>query len=92
MLINIPLPIDSDRLNKSDQTLSLAGMTWSDFEQFITEEYLGYKVDFFEGVITLVSPSKNHERIAEVIGETSIDFPKPMTPLVLKMSLPLPEN
>ncbi len=69
MLINIPLPIDSDRLNKSDQTLSLAGMTWSDFEQFITEEYLGYKVDFFEGVITLVSPSKNHERIAEVIGD-----------------------
>ena len=69
MLVNIPLPIDSDRLNKSDQTLSLAGMTWSDFEQFITEEYLGYKVDFFEGVITLVSPSKNHERIAEVIGD-----------------------
>ncbi len=69
MLINIPLPINSDRLNKQDQTLSLAGMTWSDFEKFIAEEYSGYRVNYFKGVITIVSPSKNHERIAEVIGD-----------------------
>ncbi len=69
MLINIPLPIDSERLSKQDQTLSLAGMTWSDFEKFVSEEALSYRVDYFNGVITLVSPSKNHERIAEVIGD-----------------------
>lgn len=69
MLINIPLPIDSDRLSKQDQTLSLAGMTWSDFEKFVSEEALSYRVDYFNGIITLVSPSKNHERIAEVIGD-----------------------
>lgn len=69
MLINIPLPIDSDLLSQQDQTLSWAGMTWPDFEKFISEEYLGYRVSYFNGVITLVSPSKNHERIAEVIGD-----------------------
>lgn len=69
MLINIPLPIDSDRLSKQDRTLSLAGMTWSDFEKFLSEEALSYRVDYFNGVITLVSPSKKHERIAEVIGD-----------------------
>lgn len=69
MLTNISFPIDSDRLSKQDQTLSLAGMTWSDFEKFISEEYSGYRVDYFNGIITLVSPSKNHERIAEVIGD-----------------------
>ncbi len=78
MLINRPLPIDGDstkasalreRYSQQDQTLSLAGMTWSDFEEFISEEYLGYRVSYFDGVITLVSPSKNHERIAEVIGD-----------------------
>ena len=68
MLINTKLPLDSDRLQKQDQTLSLAGMTWLDYEQFATEEYPGYRVSYFNGVITLVSPSKNHERIAQTIA------------------------
>lgn len=68
MLINARLPIDSDRLKKQDQTLSLAGMTWADYEAFETEEYSCYKISYFNGVITLVSPSKNHERIAETIA------------------------
>ena len=54
MLINIPLPISSDRLNKQDQTSSLAGMTWSDFEKFIPEEYSGYRINYFKGVITIL--------------------------------------
>ena len=68
MLINAKLPISSDRLNQQDQTLRLAGMDWADYEQLLSEEYPGYRLSFFKGIITLVSPSKNHERIAEVIS------------------------
>lgn len=68
MLINARLPIDINRLQKQDQTLSLAGMTWADYEAFDSEEYLGYRVSYFKGVITLASPSKNHEKIAETIA------------------------
>lgn len=68
MLINTKLPLDSDRLQRQDQTLSLAGMTWIDYEKFNSKEYPGYRVSYFNGVITLVSPSKNHERIAQTIA------------------------
>ncbi|MEL6579772.1 MAG: Uma2 family endonuclease [Cyanobacteria bacterium J06621_12] len=68
MLINIKLPLDLDRLRHQDQTLSLAGMSWADYEQFDSLEYPGYRVSYFNGVITLVSPSQNHEVIAEVIN------------------------
>ncbi len=67
MLINTQLPLNIDQLQKQDQTLSLAGMTWTDYEKFNAEEYLGYRVSYFNGVITLVSPSLNHERIAQTI-------------------------
>ncbi|WP_198648765.1 hypothetical protein [Cyanothece sp. BG0011] len=43
-------------------------MTWTDYEQFNSEEYLGYRISYFNGVITLVSPSKNYERIAQTIA------------------------
>ena len=68
MLTDVKLPISSDRLNQQDQTLRLAGMDWADYEQLLSEEYPGYRLSFLKGIITLVSPSKNHERIAEVIN------------------------
>ncbi len=76
MLINTQLPIDSDRLIEQDQTLSFAGMTWEDYEKFDSEEYPGYRTSYFKGVITLVSPSKNHERIAEIINYLIVAYCK----------------
>ncbi|MDJ0745526.1 MAG: Uma2 family endonuclease [Xenococcaceae cyanobacterium MO_167.B27] len=76
MLFNTKLPINSDRLSQQDHTLSLAGMTWEDFEKFNSEEYPGYRVSYFNGVITLVSPSKNHERIAQVINYLVVAYCK----------------
>ena len=64
-LLNIP--IDLDRASRADQTLSLLEMTWDDYER-LTQEYLGYRISYWRGVITIVSPSKNHERIAEIIS------------------------
>ncbi len=61
------LPIDKERDKLQDQTLSLTGMTWDDYEK-ITKLESNYRVSYFDGVITIVSPSLNHEKIAEVIN------------------------
>ncbi|MEL6437836.1 MAG: Uma2 family endonuclease [Cyanobacteria bacterium J06621_8] len=72
MLINIPQINQSndfgDRLNLQDQILILSGMTWDDFEQLLREEYSGYRFSYYNGEIIIVSPGKNHERIAEIIN------------------------
>ena len=72
MLINIPKVGQSylfhNRLTQQDQTLILSGMTWDDFEQLIDEEYSGYRLSYFDGEIIIVSPGRNHERIAEIIN------------------------
>jgi Uma2 family endonuclease len=76
MLINAKLPFDLNRLSQEDQTLSLAGMSWADYEKFDDPEYPGYRVSYFNGVITLVSPSQNHEIIAEVINYLIVAYCK----------------
>lgn len=61
------LPLDRDRASQSDQILSLSNMSWSDYERLVeTEE--GYRASYLNGVITIVSPSRSHERIAEIIN------------------------
>ena len=62
------LPIDRDRAQAQDQILSLSGMSWSDYEKLTSEDYLGYRISYLNGVITIVSPSRSHERIAEIIN------------------------
>lgn len=74
MLINANLPFDLESLKEKDQTLSLAGMTWADYEKFNSLEYPGFRVSYLNGVITLVSPSQNHEVIAEVINYLVVAF------------------
>jgi Uma2 family endonuclease len=76
MLINTKLPFDPNRLSQADQTFSLAGMSWADYEEFDDSEYPGYRVSYFNGVITLVSPSQNHEVIAEVINYLIVAYCK----------------
>ena len=43
-------------------------MNWSDYEKLISQEYLGYRISYYDSVITIVSPSLNHETISEVIS------------------------
>ena len=62
---SLRLPIESDRLVRSDRTLSLSDLTWADYEKFDTEEYYGYLISYFQGVITIVSPGRNHENISQ---------------------------
>ena len=67
MLIDDRLPISKERLLQQDCTLSFSGMTWDDYEKFNTAEYLGYRASFLDGIITLMSPSQNHEVIKDFI-------------------------
>ncbi len=85
MLINAKLPFDVDFLSQKDQTLRLAGMSWADYEKFNSQEYPGFRVSFFNGVITLVSPSQNHEVIAEVINYLIVAYCKKINLLYYPM-------
>jgi len=67
MLIDERLPINQEYFLKQDRTLSFSGMTWEDYEKFSTAKYLGYRTSFLAGVITLMSPSQNHEVIKDFI-------------------------
>lgn len=67
MLLDDQLPIGKERLLKQDFTLSFSGMTWDDYEKFNAAEYLGYRASFLDGIITLMSPSQNHEIIKDFI-------------------------
>lgn len=64
MLISEKLPTN---FIKEDQLLILTGLSWTDFEQLTNEEYLGYRASYKNGEIIIVSPGRNHERIAEII-------------------------
>ncbi|MEL6495855.1 MAG: Uma2 family endonuclease, partial [Cyanobacteria bacterium J06623_7] len=74
MLISADLPINRDRFSQQDQILTITGATWEDYREFESQEYSGYRVAYFQGEITIVSPGKNHERIAAVINRLIIAY------------------
>ena len=61
------LPINSERLTRQDQILTLSGMNWNDYEQ-LTQANSHYLLSYLEGVITIVSPSRSHEAIERTIS------------------------
>jgi len=61
------LPIDSQRLTRQDQVLTLSGMAWNDYEN-LTQANSRYLLSYLEGVITIVSPSRSHEAIERTIS------------------------
>jgi len=52
----------------SDQILTLAKTTWENYESLSIEENSGYRISFLDNEITIVSPSKNHEKVAQIIN------------------------
>ena len=74
MLITTDLPINRDKFAQEDQILTITGATWSDYQKFESPEYPGYRVSYLNGEITIVSPGRNHERIAEVINRLIIAY------------------
>ena len=74
MLISANLPINRDKFGQEDQILTITGANWFDYLEFESQEYPGYRVSYFNGEITIVSPGRNHERIAEVINRLIIAY------------------
>ena len=74
MLISTDLPIDRDRFAQNDQILTITGTSWLDYQNFDSQEYPGYRVSYFNGEITILSPGRNHERIAAVIDRLIIAY------------------
>lgn len=67
MILELDLLINSDRLTASDKTINLADMEWDDYERVIQSNNSNYRIDYFKNIISIVSPSRNHERIAQTI-------------------------
>lgn len=61
------LPLNPEHSRLQDQILQLSGMTWEDYEQ-LTQDRNNYRASYFEGVITIVSPSQSHEVIERTIS------------------------
>jgi Uma2 family endonuclease len=74
MLITENLPLNRDKFAQQDQILTITGTTWSDYQDFESLEYPGYRVSYLNGEITIVSPGRNHERIAAVINRLIIAY------------------
>ena len=74
MLISADLPVNRDKFAQQDQILTITGATWADYQQFDFKENTGYRVAYFQGEITIVSPGRNHERIAAVIDRLIIAY------------------
>ena len=64
----INLPLDNRLTQGKDKTVTLADMTWDDYQTLTQENNQGYRISYFEGVISIMSPSRNHERIAQTIS------------------------
>jgi Uma2 family endonuclease len=57
----------NQKFNQEDQILILTGATWADYEAMDSPEYNRYLISYLNGQITIMSPGRNHERIAEII-------------------------
>ncbi|MEM9273324.1 MAG: Uma2 family endonuclease [Cyanobacteria bacterium P01_F01_bin.143] len=74
MLITQKLPINSNKFAQKDQLLTITEASWQDYQNFNAEEYPGYRVSYLDGEITIMSPGRNHEKIAEVINRLIIAY------------------
>lgn len=51
-----------------DRVLTIADATWAEYEELDSAEYSHYLISYLENQITIMSPGRNHEKIAELIG------------------------
>jgi Uma2 family endonuclease len=65
--LELNLPLEDSRILGKDKTITLADMTWEDYLQLTDSNSSNYRLDYFEGIISIMAPSRNHERIAQII-------------------------
>ena len=57
-----------NQISNSDRVLTITDATWEDYEELDSPEYDCYLISYLKNEITIMSPGRNHERIAELIG------------------------
>jgi Uma2 family endonuclease len=65
--LELNLPLEDSRTLGKDKTIILADMTWEDYLQLTDSNSSNCRLDYFEGIISIIAPSRNHERIAQII-------------------------
>ncbi|MGL5795781.1 MAG: Uma2 family endonuclease [Waterburya sp.] len=50
-----------------DKTITLADMNWSDYLE-LSQQNPEYRFSYYKNIITIMSPSRNHERIKKTIA------------------------
>jgi hypothetical protein len=68
--LELNLPLEDSRTLGKDKTIILADMTWEDYLQLTDSNSSNCRLDYFEGIISIIAPSRNHERIAQIITRT----------------------
>jgi Uma2 family endonuclease len=63
----LDISLTNSSLQDKDKTIVLADMTWDNYQELL-EKNSNYRISYFAGIITIMSPSRNHERIAETIS------------------------
>ena len=63
---NINLPLSLTNREAKDTTICLANTTWEDYE-YLTQNNNNFKISYASGLISIMSPSRDHERIAQTI-------------------------
>ncbi|MGL4879478.1 MAG: Uma2 family endonuclease [Waterburya sp.] len=64
---DLDISLANSSLQDKDKTIVLADMTWDNYQELL-EKNSNYRISYFAGIITIMSPSRNHERIAETIS------------------------
>ncbi|MGL5942020.1 MAG: Uma2 family endonuclease [Waterburya sp.] len=64
---DLDISLTNSSLQDKDKTIVLADMTWDNYQELL-EKNSNYRISYFAGIITIMSPSRNHERIAETIS------------------------
>lgn len=57
------------KFSQSDRISILTDATWEDYEQLGSPDFDDCLISYFKNQITIMSPGRNHERIANIIGE-----------------------
>ena len=76
MLISTNPLIDSSKFTQEDQLLILTGASWEDYEKLDSPEYNHYLISYLNNQITIMSPGRNHERIAQMIADIILSYCK----------------
>ena len=69
MLINDKLSVNTEKFAQSDRILILTGTDWDYYEKLDSPEYNSYLISFLNGEVTIVSPGRNHEKVADIIRD-----------------------